>query len=95
MKSPIGSPLLTFSFFVALFFLIGSGTLTAMSTSLQLKGRLQTEEVLKQKHSPFFFPLLSEFFLWKAKMGRTPFFLKLHKAPAQNPLCHHSFFLFD
>ena len=47
--------MLTLIVFLALFFLLGSSTLTAISTALQRKGKLQAEEALKQEHSPFFF----------------------------------------
>lgn len=44
-----------FSAYIALFCLLGSSTLSAITTSLHRKGRLMTEETLKQKNSPFFF----------------------------------------
>jgi putative hemolysin len=74
-----GSHLLTFSFFIALFFLIGSSTLTAVSTSLQRKGRLQAEEALKQERSPFFFRYFLNFFFGKQKWEGLLFSLSLTK----------------
>lgn len=55
------------AFFFAIFFLIGSSTLTAVSTSLQRKGKLQAEEVIKQERSPFFFRYFLNFFFGKQK----------------------------
>jgi putative hemolysin len=74
-----GSDLLTLSFFVALFFLIGSSTLTAASTSLQRKGKLQAEEALKQEHSPFFFRYFLNFFFGKQKWKGLLFSLSFTK----------------
>lgn len=59
--------MLTISAYIALISLIGSGTLTAVSTALQRKGRLLTEEELKQEKSPFFFRHFLNFFFGKLK----------------------------
>lgn len=69
----------TISFFVAIFFLIGSSTLTAVSTSLYRKGRLQAEETLKQENSPFFFRHFLNFFFGKQKWEGLLFSLSFTK----------------
>jgi putative hemolysin len=71
--------LLTLFFFIAIFFLIGSSTLTAVSMSLQSKGRLQAEEALKQEHSPFFFRYFLNFFFGKQKWEGLLFSLSFTK----------------
>lgn len=53
--------------FFSFFFLIGSSLLTALSTALQLKGRLQVEETIKQEHFPFFFRYFLRFFFGNQK----------------------------
>jgi len=57
--------LFTVTFFIAIFFLIGSSTLTAISTALQRRGRLQAEEAFKRENSPFFFRHFLNFFFGK------------------------------
>lgn len=69
----------TVSFFVAVFFLIGSSTLTAVSTSLYRKGKLQAEEALKQENSPFFFRHFLNFFFGKQKWEGLLFSLSFTK----------------
>ena len=64
---------------IALFFLIGSSTLTALSTALHRKGRLQAEEALKQEHSPFFFRHFLNFFFGKQKWEGLLFSLSFTK----------------
>jgi putative hemolysin len=65
--------------YLALFFLIGSSTLTAVSTALHHKGRLQAEEALKQDHSPFFFRHFLHFFFGKQKWEGLLFSLSFTK----------------
>jgi CBS domain containing-hemolysin-like protein len=69
----------TASFFIAIFFLIGSSTLTAVSMALQRKGRLQAEEVLKRDNSPFFFRYFLNFFFGKQKWEGLLFSLSFTK----------------
>lgn len=64
---------------IAIFFLIGSSTLTALSTALHRKGRLQAEDVLKQEHSPFFFRYFLNFFFGKQKWEGLLFSLSFTK----------------
>jgi putative hemolysin len=71
--------LFTLSAYVALFFLIGSSTLTAVSTALQRKGKLLTEETLKQESSPFFFRYFLNFFFGKQKWEGLLFSLSFTK----------------
>ncbi len=59
--------MLTLPAYAALFFLIGSSTLTAVSTGLHRKGKLLAEESLKQEHSPFFFRHFLSFFFGRQK----------------------------
>ncbi len=53
--------------------------MTAVSTSLQRKGRLQAEEVLKQEYSPFFFRYFLRFFFGKQKWEGLLFSLSFTK----------------
>jgi putative hemolysin len=71
--------LFTITIFVAIFFLLGSSTLTAVSTALQRKGRLQTEEAIKQENSPFFFRHFLNFFFGKQKWEGLLFSLSFSK----------------
>ncbi len=71
--------MVTISLIFAIFFLIGSSTLSAVSTSLQRKGRLQAEEVLKQERSPFFFRYFLNFFFGKQKWDGLLFSLSFTK----------------
>jgi putative hemolysin len=71
--------LFTVTLFVAIFFLLGSSTLTAVSTALHRKGRLQTEEALKQENSPFFFRHFLNFFFGKQKWEGLLFSLSFTK----------------
>lgn len=71
--------MLTLIAFIAVFFLIGSSTLTAVSTAVHRKGRLQTEEALKQEHSPFFFRHFLNFFFGKQKWEGLLFSLSFTK----------------
>lgn len=64
---------------VTIFLLIGSSTLTAVSAALYRKGRLQTEESLKQEHSPFFFRYFLRFFFGKKTWGGLLFALSFTK----------------
>ncbi len=65
--------------FIALLFLIGSSTLTAISIALQSKGRLQAEELLKQESSSFFFRHCLNFFFGKQKWEGLLFSLSFTK----------------
>jgi CBS domain containing-hemolysin-like protein len=65
--------------YLALFFLIGASTLTAISTALHHKGRLQAEEALKQDRSPFFFRHFLHFFFGKQKWEGLLFSLSFTK----------------
>ena len=69
----------TISAAIALFCLIGSSTLTALTTALHHKGRLLTEETLKQKKPPFFFRPLLKFFFGKQKWEGLLFCLSFTK----------------
>jgi CBS domain containing-hemolysin-like protein len=71
--------LFTLEAYLALFFLIGSSTLTAVSTALHRKGRLQSEETLKQEHSPFFFRHFLNFFFGKQRWEGLLFSLSFTK----------------
>jgi putative hemolysin len=71
--------LFTTLLFLAIFFLIGSSTLTAISTSLHRKGRLQAEETLKKENSPFFFRYFLNFFFGKQKWEGLLFSLSFTK----------------
>jgi len=51
--------------FAALFFLIGSSTLTAVATAFQTKGKLLVGEILRHNRSPFFFRHFLKFFFGK------------------------------
>ena len=64
---------------IALLLLIGSSTLTAVSTSFHRKGRLQAEEILKNDHSPFFFRHFLKFFFGKQKWEGLLFSLSFTK----------------
>ncbi len=64
---------------IAIFFLIGSSMLTAISTAFQRKGRLQAEEALKQDRSPFFFRYFLNFFFGKQKWDGLLFSLSFTK----------------
>jgi len=67
------------SAYIALFFLIGSSTLTALSSALHRRGKLQTEEALKQENSPFFFRHFLKFFFAKQKWEGLLFSLSFTK----------------
>jgi putative hemolysin len=71
--------LFTTTLLIALLLLIGSSTLTAVSTALHRKGRLQAEEILKQDHSPFFFRHFLKFFFGKQKWEGLLFSLSFTK----------------
>ena len=71
--------MLTLIAFIAVIFLVGSSTLTAVSTALHRKGRLQTEEALKQERSPFFFRHFLNFFFGKQKWEGLLFSLSFTK----------------
>ncbi len=78
-KTASDFPLFTISAYIALFFLIGSSTLTAVSTALHRKGRLLAEETLKQENSPFFFRHFLTFFFGKQKWEGLLFSLSFTK----------------
>lgn len=65
--------------YLAPFFLLGSSTLTAVSTALNHKGRLQAEETLKKERSPFFFRHFLNFFFGKQKWEGLLFSLSFTK----------------
>ncbi|MBI2812241.1 MAG: HlyC/CorC family transporter [Candidatus Melainabacteria bacterium] len=69
----------TLAALAALFFLIGSSTLTALSTALHRKGRLQAEESLKHNDSPFFFRHFLKFFFGTQKWEGLLFSLSFTK----------------
>lgn len=69
----------TLSGYIAVFFLIGSSTLTALSTALHRKGRLLTEEALKRENSSFFFRHFLKFFFGKQKWEGLLFSLSFTK----------------
>lgn len=69
----------TLSIYIALFFLIGASTLTAVSTALTRKGRLLAEETLKKENSPFFFRHFLHFFFGKQKWEGLLFSLSFTK----------------
>ncbi len=78
-ESTYGTHLFTTSAYTALFFLIGSSTLTAVSSALHRKGRLLTEDSLKQHNSPFFFRYFLSFFFAKQKWEGLLFSLSFTK----------------
>jgi putative hemolysin len=69
----------TITIFAAIFFLIGSSTLTAVSTALHRKGRLQTEEAIKQERCPLFFRHFLNFFFGRQKWEGLLFSLSFTK----------------
>jgi putative hemolysin len=71
--------LFTFSAYVSLFFLLGSSALTSLSAALHRKGRLLTEEDLKDENSPFFFRHFLKFFFGKQKWEGLLFSLSFTK----------------
>ncbi len=71
--------MLTPSGYLALIFLIGSSTLTALSTALHRRGRLLAEEALKQENSPFFFRYFLKAFFGKQKWEGLLFSLSFTK----------------
>lgn len=64
---------------LALFFLIGSSTLTAISTALQRKGKLQAEEAIKQERSLFLIRHFLNLFFRKNKWEGLLFSLSFTK----------------
>jgi putative hemolysin len=71
--------LFTISATIAVFCLIGSSALTALTTALHRKGRLLTEEALKQKKPSFFFHPFLKFFFGKQKWEGLLFCLSFTK----------------
>jgi putative hemolysin len=71
--------MVTATLVLAIFFLIGASTLSAVSTSLQRKGRLQAEESLKQENSPFFFRHFLKFFFGNQRWDGLLFCLSFTK----------------
>ncbi|MBS0620449.1 MAG: HlyC/CorC family transporter [Verrucomicrobia bacterium] len=71
--------MLTSTLFIALFFLLASSVLTALSAALHTQGRLYAEEELKQESSPFFFRYFLNFFFGKHKWEGLLFSLSFTK----------------
>ena len=69
----------TFSVVLALFFLLGTSTLTAFVAALHRLGKLQTEEMLKEERSAFFFRHFLNFFFGKLKWEGLHFSLSFTK----------------
>ncbi len=71
--------MLTLIAYLTLFLLIGSSTLTAVSTAIHRKGKLGTEELLKADECPFFFRHALPFFFGKQKWEGLLFALSFTK----------------
>ena len=71
--------MLTLIAYITFILLIGSTTLTAVSTAIHRKGKLGTEELLKADKSPFFFRYSLSFFFGKQKWEGLLFSLSFTK----------------